>query len=876
MALALLFTIALGIGSNASVHGFIRGLVDRDTPATALDRVVSIYARDGEGIAGPVSYDAFLALERHRDTFEWLGAARESQGNVVVADQTEILSVAVVTPHLAQLLDLSLGDGVVISRQLWETLFRAKANVRGDTIRIDGLDARVSGVAPDWLEGLYLGRAIDIWMPLRQESVRGGDRSSRSFWVLGRLRPNVSANRAENALYARGNASQQIGVLPYTGFTPEMADGFSHIRMLLGVAAAAVFLVACANVASFLLGRASTRSRETSVRVALGASRGQLAAQLLSDSVLISVAGGAFGVLLAVWTSDIVPALFFESDAEQLVLVPDIRSIGVASAVCVALTIAFGLLPLFEIRHDRPAAVLRRESAGPSKTMMRVRAGLVVAQMTFCCVLVISSGLLLQGFRAALRTSVGRRLGQPILVTVQAQSAGTLQETSENGLRYLEDVEREADSVVHASASAWAARLPGSRPVWQSLLVEPPPSAVRNVTLDVAGFTAESLELITLPPIAGRMFSGRDGPRGCRVAIVNEAAAKELFDGDAVGRSIEDPTGQQVEIIGVVSVRKTAHAGEQNRPTIYYYADQTRTPFDTVGPARFRVPTILKLGSATLDANIVSRSYFEGMGMSRVSGQIFPGDSKLYRCRVAVINKEAAEAYFAGNAVGGAVIDRAGRRTRIIGVVNAATLGTFQRRAEPAIYFPMAQDFLPRMTLILAAQKTSKATVDTLRGRLEGVAGGAPVPVLVTTLEAHLGRTALAPLRVATVLVRASAAMALTLGVLGLYGALTDAARQRRRELAVRIALGAPAWRVIGQVLGDAGRLAGAGALVGTLGSLLVAGPLARIAPSPGSGIVWAWLAGPLVLIAVVALASLLPARRALMVQPLTIMRGDN
>ena len=131
--------------------------------------------------------------------------------------------------------------------------------------------------------------------------------------------------------------------------------------------------------------------------------------------------GGAFGILLAVWTTDIVPALFFEQDVERLVFAPDIVGTVVVSAVCVGITIACGLLPLVELRHDNPAAVLQRESAGPSRGVRRLRASLVVAQMACCSVLVISTGLLLSSFRAALATGVGHRLGQPILATAEAR-----------------------------------------------------------------------------------------------------------------------------------------------------------------------------------------------------------------------------------------------------------------------------------------------------------------------------------------------------------------------------------------------------------------------------------------------------------------------
>jgi ABC-type antimicrobial peptide transport system permease subunit len=194
---------------------------------------------------------------------------------------------------------------------------------------------------------------------------------------------------------------------------------------------------------------------------------------------------------------------------------------------------------------------------------------------------------------------------------------------------------------------------------------------------------------------------------------------------------------------------------------------------------------------------------------------------------------------------------------------------------EPAIYFPMAQDVLPQMTLILGAREENDAVLASVRHGLDVVPGGTPGGVVVTTLDAHLGRTALAPERIATTLVGASAATALALGVLGLYGVMTDAVRQRRREIAVRVALGAQGWRVIRQLLVEGVRLAGAGTVAGMLGSLLVTRWLARITPVAGSLTVWVWLAAPLVLVGAVAIASVLPARRALMVDPLTIMRDN-
>jgi putative ABC transport system permease protein len=859
VALALLFTIALGIGSNVCIRGFVEGLTKPPAALTSVDRLVSVF---GHGEAGPLSYQEYLSLKSHRDVFEWIGAARVSPRAIESGGRAETVAVAAMTSNLASLLNLPLDGGVVISHRMWQNEFGAKADVRGDPIRIAGVGAPVSGVAADWLEGVYRERVVDLWMPLQEESLRGADRTSRNFWVLGRLRRNVSSSQAQTAVGPSGGGSGELRLLPYTGMTPEMASGLVRVGTLLGFAAGAVFFIACANVACLLLGRAFARSHEISLRVALGASRGQLARELLSDSMVISVAGGALGMLLAVWTSRAIPALLFEQDAARLVFAPDLAGIVLATTACVGITIVCGLLPAMAIPYDRPAMVLRRESAGPSKVIRRLRAGLVVGQMASCCVLAISTAFLAEGLRMALQTSAGRRLGHAILATVQAHiDVGV-------DIGYFERVERAVESMAGVSAMAWAGRLPGSQPEWQSLRIEPRQLPMREVQMDVASFNTRSLNLFILPPKSGRMFGVADG--ACRVAIVNDAAAEELFGESTAGRTVEDMTGMPVEIIGVAAMHKGS------RPTIYFnHTDETAPPPDRMAPARFRTAMAAKLASAELDANVVSASYFRAMGLSPIAGQGFDQPTR-GGCRIAVINQEAADLYFGGQAVGAAVIDDRGRRTGIIGVVHSSPFGTFQRRAEPAIYFPMTQDALFRMTLIASAREVHDPLLTELRRRIESVPGSGGAPAVVKTIETHLKQTALAPLRIAATMMGASATTGLMLGLLGLYGALSDAARQRRRELAVRIALGAQRWRVIGQVLGEGGRLACGAAVAGMCGSLVLSRLLARITPAGSAPALWVWLAAPLVLAVAVAIASVLPARRALIVNPLIIMRDDN
>lgn len=871
MTLPLLLTIALGIGSNAAVFGFVRGLITPDLPLPDTRTLISLFTRDAQDAYAAVSYDDYLSLRTHGEAFDALGAAQETRRRVESGDRSSLLAVAAVTPEIAGLLQLPAADGVVLSDRVWRDQFGASKAVSGQPIRVDGIEMTIAAVAPAWLDGLYHGRAVDLWLPLQDEATPGLDRRSLTFSVLGRLRTGVSPARAQAIVNASSRRGGAVTVRPYTGLTPEAATGMSRIGQLLPAAAGLVFLIACANVAAFLLSRASARSHETSVRVALGASRGRLGRQLLSDSILITAAGAALGGLLALWTAQVLPALLFEQDAEQLVFAPDYLAIAAASLACAAITVACGLIPLFEMRHDDPAAVLRLGTDGPTKGMRRLRSGLVVTQTSCCCLLVISTGLLLEGFRTALRTRAATALGEPILATLRAPLGFSRPDL---GLEYFGRAEQAVLSLPGISETAWASTPPGGSGAWYAVRIEQPRPATRTAVIDARPFTPRSLDDVVMPPVAGRMFGGGDTQRTCTVVVLNEPAAEQLFGGEAVGRTLEDASGQTLEVIGVVETRRDPSTTATVRPTVYYYAEQTELPGSGAGPATFRLPDREAMTPGLLDAHVVSADYFTAMGLSASAGSLLPVAPPPGTCRVGVINEEAAELYFGGRAVGGAVIDGVGRRTEIVGVVQSSTLRASQRRVEPAIYFPMSQDFLPQMTMIIGAREATQGLIATIAGRLEGVTGTRTRPA-VMTLEEHLSRTALAPERVAALLVGAAAAIALALGILGMYGGMADFTRQRRREFALRVALGAQRRSVIRLVLAAAARLAGIGALAGVLGSILVARWLAHVTPNVGSLTLWVWLAGPAVLVAAVALAGVLPARRALMVDPLAIMRDS-
>ena len=285
LSLTLLLTIALGIGSNTAVVGFVRGLVTRDLPIAGLDRIVSVFARDPQDGFSPISYDAYRSLRTEAGVFELLGAARVSRSSVTVDGRSAVMSIAAMTPELATLIELPAADGVVISHRIWQGEFGGGVDLHDHLISIDEAKRHIAGVAPGWLEGLYVGNDVDVWIPLDERSMQPRDRSRQTFWALGRLRPGISRAQAQASLNAV-RTDDIVTVLAYTAMTPEVSRGLQRMGRLLSVAAGAVFFIACVNVATFLLSRASARSRETSVRIAIGASRARQSAPGGRDPVV--------------------------------------------------------------------------------------------------------------------------------------------------------------------------------------------------------------------------------------------------------------------------------------------------------------------------------------------------------------------------------------------------------------------------------------------------------------------------------------------------------------------------------------------------------------------------------------------------------------
>lgn len=865
LSLALLLTIALGVGSNAAVFAFLEGLVHPASYLRGSGRVVSVLGQDRSREPGALSPDDYRLVQSSHDVFEWIAAVRIAPVEATIDGHAEITTVAVVTPSLAEALAIPLGNGVVISHRIWESEFGARANAVGSLVRIHAVDLKIDGIAPDRLDGLYNDQSVDLWTQSQGQDLEGG-LGKRDVWVLARLRQGVSMQSAQTALRSRADGLREVSVVPFTGIAPSMARGLARVGMFLRFSAAAVFFIACINVASFLLGRALKRSHETSLRIALGATASELLWELFADSVVISIAGGMVGVLLGIMTAHVLPVFLFEQDAERISFAPHVLPILEASLACIVLTVLCGMTPVLGTVTDRPWTVLQRETGSPSKALLRLRSGLVAGQITACCMLMISTAFLFASLRSALETSAGHRLGNPILLTVRAQMK------PEVDINYFSAVEQRATSGTGLSRLAWTARLPGNQPEWRTFRAQRSSAQYRDIVLDIAPFTADSLQLLDSQPVAGRMF-GINNQR-YRVAIVDEEAAAQIFGPQTAGLVIRDSDDQPIEIIGVVQ-RRSKDAKQQARPTIYFsYLDRSDVP-RPIKDARFRVPLAPPTAGIELNANVVSESYFRALDMPLIAGQVFPEHPIPGQGRLAVINQEAAALYFNRNALGTAVIDDGGVRTEIIGVVGSQVFGTFEQHAEPAIFFPMWQDCPPRMTLMLKPSKWNTSIAADFRRSIENVPGRGSPSIGISTLDTQLAQSGLAGLRIATLIGGVSAATALMLSILGLLSAQSDAERQRRRDRALQIALGAQRWRIVFMIVKNAARLAFVGSAAGILLSFLLLrlalADITEVTSPPFE----AWLIAPLLAAGAVVIASVVSARRASVISPSVIMRDS-
>jgi putative ABC transport system permease protein len=452
---------------------------------------------------------------------------------------------------------------VVLSHGLWQSRFGADPTVVGRTIHLNGEAWSVVGVMPP---GFAFPAGTEVWAPLAWTPAQAADRSERSLYMLARLAPGVSTEQARAAVRALGArlATDWPAVYQARALHIQPAEAFfgagprPFMLVLLG-AVAFLLLIACANVANLLLVRATGRRRETGIRIALGASRGRLVTQLLIESLLLALAGGGVGVLLALWGNRGVAATV-PVDVQRFLpgfgeVHLDARAFLVAAVVSMVSGVLFGLAPALSGSRVDLVTTLKDADTGESRRLgpRRLRAALVVGEIALALMLVAGAGLMVTTFRRLTVSYPGFRTERVLTASVSLPEAEYARDSVV--IRFWDRLREVTGALPGVEASELTTVLPmtwsDQRATFYSVTERPE----RSEDAPSAGFRRVSpgyLKALEMRLVRGRFLSATDRLDGPAVAVLSESAARRFFpSGGAVGRRLVRGE-RSMEIVGVV------------------------------------------------------------------------------------------------------------------------------------------------------------------------------------------------------------------------------------------------------------------------------------------------------------------------------------
>jgi putative ABC transport system permease protein len=485
---------------------------------------------------------------------------------------------------------------VVLSESFWRARFAADSSLVGRGIRLDGEDWTVVGVVPD--EAQIIGRS-SIWAAVPIRGVPAEARGEHFLRAIGRVKPGVSIGAAAAELksvaaelardFPKTNAGRGAALEPLRDAT--IGGELRATSLLLLGVVALVLLICCANLANLLLTRATRRGRELALRSALGARRGRLVRQLLTESLLLAVIGGlagaAFGFLFlrlapSLLPKDILPAAVTLSFDLRVALFCAVTSLLVG---CI-----FGLAPAWQARELSLASALRGSSRAVTGGGGRVRAALVVGQVATAVILLVCAGLLLRTLIAVM--GVDRGYGAESVLTMLVDPHSSVHPNDESLLRFYRAVGEDIEAIPGVRAATWATTLPlgdsyeGTVPY--AIAGAPPVARSQRPTADYQIVDVGYFAALDLPVVDGRAFNERDSAQSVRVAIVNEAFARRHFAGQSpLGERVglfdsegDEQPAVELEVVGVARQVKGSPTEAEDLLQLYVPLAQ-----DTVGDA---------------------------------------------------------------------------------------------------------------------------------------------------------------------------------------------------------------------------------------------------------------------------------------------------
>ncbi|MEM7353597.1 MAG: ABC transporter permease [Acidobacteriota bacterium] len=613
-SVVIVLCAALAIGLNSSIFNIAHAFVLRPPAVENPDELVRLYGTTPGFEFASLSYPNYTDLRDGNEVFSDLAAYSIRPSNLTVRGETEQVNTMLATGNYFAALGVEAARGrlftseddqvrgghpvMVIGHRLWQSHFGGDPEVIGEKVLLNGQPFTVTGIVPRSYAGNIPGFVIDLWVPMQMQPVV---MPSESHWLDGRgqgwlstfarLRPGVTAEQAEahldlltsnlrEANPGSINEGWQVAVYPGISPIPPNIGSVLQASSMVGlVLVFCVLLIACANVASLLLARAEARQKEISIRLAIGAHRGRLVRQLLTESLLLSVAGGGLGILIAIWTSRVFPTLIPSFGVPiEFDTAPDATVLGFTLGLTIVTGCLFGLVPALQASKPDLVPTLKGETGTiDRRRRLPLRQALVAFQVAVSMLLLVGAGLFIRSLEAERQVDPGFNADSMLVAKIDPSLFGY---DGDRGMLLFDDLRQrvaelpgvqsvaygEIAPLTFANSQQWSIEVEG---------YEPAPNERMNLDYNIVGdsyFDALEVEIV-----AGRAFARTDNAEASPVIIVNQTTADRYWGGDALGQRIRTGSTWR-EVVGVAADGKYRTLREESMAYMYLPLRQTWQP----------------------------------------------------------------------------------------------------------------------------------------------------------------------------------------------------------------------------------------------------------------------------------------------------------
>jgi len=588
--------LAVGIGVNTAMFSVVNAVLLQPLPYAEPDRIVWMNESGPEIKNRQLSYPNFVDWRRRNQVFEAMALFRGWSVNLSDTDKPENLDARIVTSDYFKVMratpvlgrDFTGEDDqpgaaavTIISYGFWQQRFAGDPNIIGKQILLENTPHTVIGVAPQ--DFTHHGPP-PLWLLIEPQKLKGRDVRDAGN-VIARLKPGVTIEQARAEM---NRISQQLrqeypianagaDTVNVVSLQDSITRNVGTALKILFAAVALVLLIACANVANLLLARAATRRKEFALRAALGASRFRLVRQMLVESLILAIAGGVIGLILASWTMSLLSRVAHETVPRMSGLAINGKILTFNLVVSVLTGILFGVLPAFRSSRTDLYEILKDSSSTTTDTVgKKLRATLVVAEVALSVALLVGAGLLVKSLMRLLQTDNGFESSGVLTMELKVSRGRDKAELT----RLLHQVLQGVQAQAGVEKAALSVALPGLDNGWQNDIAvegEPPRKKGELINVDWSIVTSDYFQTMKIPLLRGRTFTRDEDEQGKPVVLVDENLARRFWPNeDAVGKHIAYDSPTWHEIIGIVPSVKTY--GSEATPLIRIYTPLGRFP----------------------------------------------------------------------------------------------------------------------------------------------------------------------------------------------------------------------------------------------------------------------------------------------------------